>query len=110
MIDAKPLPDRPSGAVDADEWTLHHRVFYRLVLGAPGISTEDLQLLYESIGPVAYKNNLKTPIKSKWHRRKVLNELRDAGLVDYHPTQRGRLWAPDEDVVDVPNPGEELND
>jgi hypothetical protein len=103
--DVEALPDRPGPAADADEWTLHHRLFYRLVAGAPGIRTADLQLLYDVVAPVAYEGTTASPTSSRRWRRKLLGDLQDAGVIDAHPTPRGWVWPPTEAVVateDVP--------
>lgn len=101
MIDAEPLPERPGHAVDADEWSFHHRLLYRLVLGAAGTTTADLQLLYDAVAPVAYRGTTASPSSSRRWRRKILNDLRDAGVIEAHETPRGWVWAPTEDVVEA---------
>jgi len=100
VIDADPLPDRPGPAVDADEWAFHHHLLYRLVLGAPGSTTEDLQRAYDAVAPIAYRGTTGSPCSSRRYRRKLLNDLRDAGVVEAHETPGGWVWTPSEDVVD----------
>ena len=58
MTDVKPLPDRPGTDVDTDEWSYHHRVFYRLVAGAAGRTAADLQQLYTTLAPAVYHSSL----------------------------------------------------
>jgi hypothetical protein len=100
VIDADPLPDRPGADVDADEWSLHHRLLYRLVLGAAGSTTADLQLLYDAVAPVAYRGTTASPLTSRRWRRKVLNDLRDAGVVEATRTTRGWVWTPTDDALE----------
>lgn len=100
MIDADPLPERPGPDVDAEEWSLHHRLLYRLVLGAAGSTTADLQLLYDAVAPIAYRGTTISPSGSRRWRRKILNDLRDAEVIDARHTPRGWVWMPVEDVVD----------
>jgi len=100
MIDADPLPDRPGPAVDLDEWSAHHRLLYHLVLGAPGSTTAELQLLYDAVAPVAYRGLTASPASSRRWRRKVLGDLLDAGVLETHETTGGWVWTPSADVVD----------
>lgn len=104
MISADSLPDRPPSSVDADEWSHHHCVLYRLVLGAAGATTADLQLLYDAVAPVAYRGTTSSPSRSRRWRRKILNDLREAGMIDAHETPRGWVWTPTEAVLDAPSP------
>lgn len=97
MIDADPLPDCPGPAVDLDEWSAHHRLLYRLVLGAPGSTTAEVQLLYDA---VAYRGLTTSTASSRRWRRKVLGDLLDAGVLETHETTGGWVWTPSEDVVD----------
>lgn len=99
MIDADPLPDRPGASVDAEEWSFHHRLLYRLVLGSAGATTSDLQLLYDAVASVAYRGTTASPSSSRRWRRKILNDLRDAGVIDAHRTSRGWVWTPTESVL-----------
>jgi len=69
MIDADPLPERPGPTVDAEEWSLHHRMLYRLVLGAAGASTAELQLCYEALAPVVYRGRVASACGSRRWRR-----------------------------------------
>jgi len=94
------LPARPGPDVDADEWTLHHRLFYRLVVGAPGSRSADLQLLYDAVAPVAYRGTMASKCDSRRWRRKLLGDLEDAGVVTSAETPRGWLWWPTADAVD----------
>jgi len=94
------LPDRPGPAVDAEEWSIHHRVFYRLVLGAPGSRTADLQLLYDALAPVVYRGTTASKCDSRRWRRKLLNDLQDAGVVVSAETPRGWIWRPTADALD----------
>lgn len=96
------LPDRPGPDVDAEEWSLHHRLFYRLIVGAPGSRTGDLQLLYDAVAPVAYRGTMTSKCDSRRWRRKLLNDLEDAGVVTSTRTPRGWLWQPTVDAVDEP--------
>jgi len=111
MIDADPLPDRPGAGVDAEEWSFHHRVLYRLVLGTAGASTAAIQLCYEAIAPVAYRGTTATPVKRRY-RRQLLCELRDAGVIASHPSLRGQVWTPTAAVVDEAayNPVDRIQD
>lgn len=106
MIDAASLPDRPGRAVDVDDWSFHHRVLYRLVLGASGSRTVDLQLLYEALAPVLYRGVVDSPCESRRWRRELLGHLRDAGVVAWHPTPRGWVWTPAADVLEGDLPGQ----
>ena len=94
------LPARPGPDVDAEEWSLHHRLFYRLVVGAPGSRTADLQLLYDAVAPVAYRGTTVSKCDSRRWRRKLLNDLQDAGVVTSDETPRGWIWRPTADAVD----------
>jgi len=100
MTDEDRLPDRPGPGVDVAEWSFHHRLLYRLVLGAPGSHTADLQRLYDAVAPVAYQGVTATASSSRRWRRKLLADLRDAGVVVAHETSRGHLWVPASDTVD----------
>jgi len=100
VIDATPLPDRPGPGVDADEWALHHRLLYRLVLGAPGSTTEELQRLYGAVAPVAYRGTMTAPVDSRRWRRKLLYDLRDAGVIDAIETPKDWVWVPAADVLE----------
>lgn len=93
------LPDRPGPAVDAEEWSIHHRVFYRLVLGAPGARTGDLQLLYDALAPVVYRGTTTSKCDSRRWRRKLLNDLKDAEVVTSAETPRGWIWRPTADAL-----------
>jgi hypothetical protein len=106
MIDADPLPERPGPDVDADEWSLHHRMLYRLVLGAAGASTAELQLCYEALAPVVYRGTVASACVSRRWRRELLADLRDEGVITSHPTPRGWIWTPAASVVDDGMPGE----
>lgn len=100
MSSVDPLPEPPGPDVDVGEWSIHHRLLYRLVAGAPGLRTADLQLLYDVVGPVAYRGTMATPCDSRRWRRDLLDDLRDTGVVSVHATPRGRVWVPTEAVVD----------
>lgn len=107
MIDAEPLPDR---GLDGGAWSFHHRVLYRLVLGAAGSPTAELQLLYDAVAPVAYRGTTASPSSSRRYRRKLLNDLRDAGVVEAHETPRGWVWTPAEDVVETDRAAQDAPD
>jgi hypothetical protein len=104
MTDEKLLPDRPDPGVDVAEWSFHHRLLYRLVLGVPGSHTADLQRLYDAVAPVTYRGVEETPSSSRRWRRKLLGDLRDAGVVVAHETRQGLLWVPAADAVDRDTP------
>lgn len=89
-----PLPDRAPSGADTEHWTFHHRLLYRLVAGAAGARTEDLQLLYDAVAPLAYRGTTTEPCDSRRYRRKLLTELAEAGVIGVHDTPRGRVWVP----------------
>lgn len=94
MIDEEFLTEPPGGDVDTEEWTDHHRLFYRLVLGTTGARSDDLQLLYDAVAPLAFKGTTDTPHSSRRWRRKLLNDLADAEVISAHETPRGLVWVP----------------
>ncbi|QLC35750.1 hypothetical protein EFA46_015950 (plasmid) [Halarchaeum sp. CBA1220] len=85
-------------ALDGEGYTHHHRVLYRLVLGAAGTTTSDLHILYDAVAPLVYHGVTKTPVKRRY-RRKLLTDLREAGFVEASDTPRGRIWMPAEDTL-----------
>jgi len=91
VIGAESLPNTA-------EFSYHHRVLYRVVLGAAGATTSDVHLLYEAVAPVAYYGTTETSVERRW-RRKLLCDLRDAGFLTERETPRGGVWLPAEDLV-----------
>lgn len=79
--------------LDGPRWSLHHRLLYRLVLGAPGSTTEELNYLYDAVAPLVYHGTTLEAIapRTRWERR---NALVDADLVDSYDTPSGRVWVP----------------
>lgn len=94
MTDANPGGQPGESGVEADDWSHHHRVLYRLVLGAPGSTTAELQTLYESIAPLLYRGETTVPACRRW-RRSILSDLTDDGVVSSHDTPSGRIWVPE---------------
>jgi hypothetical protein len=89
--DAAPLEELAASTTDAGEWTYHHRVLYRLVVGTVSSHTAELQRLYEAIAPLAYQGAAETPVERRW-RRKLLEDLRTAGVLEARKTPHGWLW------------------
>lgn len=89
----------------AREFTLHHKVCYRIIAGAQSILTSDLNNLYEAVAPVAYKGSTKTPISSRKYRRDILYDLKDADAIVGFRTANGIMWAPTEEVIKEELPG-----
>jgi hypothetical protein len=89
------------GGRDVDEWSFHHRVFYRLVVGAAGGTTRELSLLYDALAPLLYQGVMEDPVSSRRWRRTLLDELRAAGMITAAETPRGHVWLPAETVDDV---------
>lgn len=91
-----PFPHAPGSDVDADTWTLHHRFLYRIVLGAAGATSEEINLLYNAIAPVVYYGTTETQSDSRRWRHKLLKDLEAGGYVSGHQTPRGWVWIPTE--------------
>lgn len=72
--------------------SVHHEVLHRLVAGAAGSTTAELNELYEAVAPVAYNGTTKTAIQSRRYRRQVLSDLEAEDCVSAHDTPRGRVW------------------
>lgn len=73
--------------------SVHHEVLHRLVAGAAGSTTAEIQLLYDAVAPIAYRGTTDSPVQRR-RRREVLRELTDESLVTSHDTPRGRVWVP----------------
>lgn len=80
----------PRHAVDRDG---HAVVLHRLIAGAPGSTTAEIQLLYDAVAPIAYRGTTTTPIARR-ARREKLSALVEADRVAAHDTPRGRVWVP----------------
>lgn len=78
----------------AEYESFHHEVLHRLVAGAAGITTADLQLLYDATAPIIYHGSLEQPLEGRRYRRSILTELREAGRISSAETPRGRVWTP----------------
>ncbi|MFW6435608.1 MAG: hypothetical protein ACOCY1_04435 [Halovenus sp.] len=78
---------------DAQGRSLHADFLHRLVAGAAGSTTEELQGLYEALAPLVYAGTADMDVNPR-HRRRKLNELRDAGLVESFDAPRGLVWVP----------------
>lgn len=86
-----PMPSEPPRrTADRD---VHATVLHRLIAGAPGGTTAEIQLLYDAVAPIAYRGTTVTPIARR-ARREKLAALAEADRVAAHDTPRGRVWAP----------------
>jgi len=86
--------------IESGEWTAHHRLLVAIIQGQPGVTTEEIQDLYEALAPLAYQGTLATPVSARRWRRQLLTELDEAGAVIAYETARDRLWVPAEDTSD----------
>lgn len=73
--------------------SLHAEVLHRLVAGAPGSSTAEIQLLYDAVAPLVYRGTTESPVRRRWRREKLAH-LAEEGVVASHDTPRGRVWVP----------------
>lgn len=91
--------------------SIHADLLHRLVAAAPGSTTADLQLLYDTVAPLVYHGTASSPTCRRW-RREQLRDLVDGGVITSVDTPRGRVWFPQELPDDVepnhvgPAPGE----
>lgn len=60
----------------------HKEIFTRLVRGSRGITSTELNTLYDELAPVLYRGTLAEPIASRRHRRTYLAELVNEGVLE----------------------------
>ncbi|PHQ45123.1 hypothetical protein DJ68_14575 [Halorubrum sp. C3] len=96
-------------AADAERRSLHADFLHRLVAGAAGSTTEELQDLYETLAPLVYAGTTDMSVSPR-HRRRKLNELKDAGLVESFDAPRGLVWVPVEMPEGVENQYDRLRE